>query len=168
MRWPSRTSSTVPLMRGQDHLTCGEFVEFLACSPDKVAGVPLVVGDEAAVSPVAADEAAAHPGIPGLVRKLEDPPIRSVRAAVLPRLAPPKAAVPFPESVPALPAPPWPPALPGTRGCLGLQALFHYMGLAPHPSPYSAATLPFPLLDAWERLEAVPLRGGYVMSPGLV
>ncbi len=145
-------------MRGQDHLTCGEFVEFLARSPDKVAGVPLVVGDEAAVSPVAADEAAmspvaadeaaAHPGIPGLVRKLEDPPIRSVRAAVLPRLAPPKAAVPFPESAPALPAPPWPPALPGTHGCLGLQALFHYMGLAPHPSPYSAATLPFPLLDA--------------------
>ncbi len=42
------------------------------------------------------------------------------------------------------------------------------MGLAPHPSPYSAATLPFPLLDAWEHLEAVPLRGSYVMSPGLV
>ncbi len=27
-------------MRGQDHLTFGEFVEFLACSPTKVAGVP--------------------------------------------------------------------------------------------------------------------------------
>ncbi len=122
-------------MRGQDHLTFGEFVEFLARSPDKVADVPQVVGDkaaappvvgdEAAVSPVAADEAAAHPGIHGLVSKLEDPPIRSVRAAVLPRLAPPKAAVPFPESAPfreptesapALPAPPWPPALSPLHG----------------------------------------------------
>ncbi len=50
---------------------------------------------------------------------------------------------------------------PGTRGCLCLQALFHYMGLAPHPSP----TLLLPLLDDWERLESVPLRGDYVISP---
>ncbi len=59
-------------MRGQDHLMLGEFVEFLARSPAKVAGVPQVVGDEAAAPPVAADEAAvslvaadkaaAHPG----------------------------------------------------------------------------------------------------------
>ncbi len=42
------------------------------------------------------------------------------------------------------------------------------MGLVPHPSPYSALALPFPLLYAWERLEAVPLRGGYVMNPGPV
>ncbi len=97
-------------MRGQDHLTFGEFVEFLTRSPAKVAGVPQVVGDEAAAPPVAADEAAvslvatdeatAHPGIPGLARKLEDPPMRSVRAAGIQRLAIPKAAVPAPEPVP--------------------------------------------------------------------
>ncbi len=61
---------------------------FFARSPAKVAGVPQVLGDEAAAPPVAAneaaeppvaaDEAAAHPGIPVLVRKLEDPPMRSV------------------------------------------------------------------------------------------
>ncbi len=59
---------------------------------------------------------------------------------------------------------------PGTLGCLCLQALFHYMGLAPHPAPYSAPPiLPFPFLDTWERLEAVPLRGGYVIMsrPGV-
>ncbi len=97
-------------MRGQDHLTFGEFVEFLARSPAKVAGVPQVVVDKAAAPPVAADEAAetpvvadeatAHPEIPGLVRKLKDPPMRSVRAAGIPRLAPPKAVVPGPEPVP--------------------------------------------------------------------
>ncbi len=47
-----------------------------------------------------ADKAAAHPGIPGLVRKQEDPPMRSVRAAGIPRLASPKAAVPAPEPAP--------------------------------------------------------------------
>ncbi len=107
-------------MRGQDHLTFGEFVEFLACSPAKVADVPQVVGDktasppvaaseaaepqvaadEAAVSPMAADEAAAHPMIPGLVRKLADTPMRTLGAAGIPRLAPPKAAVPVPEHAP--------------------------------------------------------------------
>ncbi len=97
-------------MRGQDHLTYRELEEFLARSPAKVAGVPQMVGDEAAapqvaadeaaVSLVAADEAAAHPGIPGLLRKQEDPPMRSVRAAGIPRLAPPKAAVPAPEPAP--------------------------------------------------------------------
>ncbi len=74
-------------MRGQDHLTFGECVEFLACFPAKVAGVPQVVGDEAA----------AHPGIPGLVLKLEDPPMRSVWAAGIPR--------PAPESRPAAESP---------------------------------------------------------------
>ncbi len=49
------------------------------------------------MSPVVADEAAAHPGIPGLVRKLEDPPMRLGQAAGIPRLAYPKAAVPAPE-----------------------------------------------------------------------
>ncbi len=97
-------------MRGQDHLTFGEFVEFLARSPAKVAGVPQVVGDEtvapsvaadeAAVSLVVADEPAAHSGIPVLVHKLEDPPISSVWAAGIPRLAPPKVAVPAPEPAP--------------------------------------------------------------------
>ncbi len=50
---------------------------------------------------------------------------------------------------------------PGTRGCLCPQALFHYMGLASHPSPAQL----LPLLDDWERLEAIPLRGDYVISP---
>ncbi len=96
---PSRTSSTAPLMSpsagwrmsGLDHLTFGEFIESLARSPAKVAGVPQVVGDKAAAPPVAADraalplmaavKAAAHPGMPRLVRKLEDSPMRSVWAA---------------------------------------------------------------------------------------
>ncbi len=78
-------------MSGLDHLTFGEFVEALARSPAKVAGVPQVVGDKAAAAPVAADgaavplmaavKAAAHPRLPRLVRKLEDSPMRSVRAA---------------------------------------------------------------------------------------
>ncbi len=81
-------------MRGLDHLTFGEFVEALARSPAKVAGVPQVVGDKAAAPPVAADgaavpllaavRAAAHNGMPRLVRKLEDSPMRSVRAADFP------------------------------------------------------------------------------------
>ncbi len=78
-------------MSGLNHLTFGEFVESLARSPAKVAGVPQVVGDKAAAPPVAADgaavplmaavKAAAHPGMPRLVRKLEDSPMRSIRAA---------------------------------------------------------------------------------------
>ncbi len=80
-------------MSGLDHLTFGEFVESLAHSPAKVAGVPQVVGDKAAAPPVAADgaavplmaavKAAAHPGMLRLVRKLEDSPMRSVQAADL-------------------------------------------------------------------------------------
>ncbi len=54
---------------------------------------------------------------------------------------------------------------PGTRVYLCLQALFLYF-LFPPLTPYSTPALPFPLLGAWECLEAVPLRGGYVMSPG--
>ncbi len=65
-------------MRGLDHLTFGQFVESLARSPAEVAGVPQVVGDEPTVAAV---EAAAHSGMPRLVRKLEDPPMRSVQAA---------------------------------------------------------------------------------------
>ncbi len=70
-------------MRGLDHLTFGEFVEALARSPAKVTGVPQVVGDKAAAPPVAADgaavpllaavRAAAHNGMPRLVRKLDLP-----------------------------------------------------------------------------------------------
>ncbi len=81
-------------MRGLDHLTFGEFVEALARSPAKVAGVPQVVGDKAAAPPVAVDgaavpllaavRAAAHNGMPRLVRKLEDSPMRSVQAADFP------------------------------------------------------------------------------------
>lgn len=85
-------------MSGLDHLTFGEFVEALARSPAKVAGVPQVVGDKAAAPPVAADgaavpllaavRAAAHNGMPMLVRKLEDSPMRSVRAADFPPMKP--------------------------------------------------------------------------------
>ncbi len=64
------------------------------------AAVPPVETDKAAVSIVVAEEAAAHPGNPGLVRKLEDLPMRSVQSAGIPRLAPPKAAVPTPEPAP--------------------------------------------------------------------
>ncbi len=72
-------------MRGLDHLNFGQFVDSLVRSPSQV------VGDEATAPPVAADgavvplvtavEAAVHPGMPRLVCKLEDPPMRSVRAA---------------------------------------------------------------------------------------
>ncbi len=48
-------------MRGLDHLSFGEFVEFLARSPAKEAGVPQVAADEAAVLPVVVDGAAAPP-----------------------------------------------------------------------------------------------------------
>ncbi len=44
-------------MRGLDHLTFGEFVEFLARSPAKVAQV---AADEAAEPPVGADKASAY------------------------------------------------------------------------------------------------------------
>ncbi len=77
-------------MRGLGHLTFGQFVS-LACPPAEVAGVPQVVGDEATAPPVVADgavvplvvavKAATHPGMPRLVRKLEDPSMRSVWAA---------------------------------------------------------------------------------------
>ncbi len=66
-------------------------MESLARPPAEVAGVPQVVGDEATAPPVAADraavplvmavKAAVHPGMPRLVLKLKDPPMRSVRAA---------------------------------------------------------------------------------------
>ncbi len=99
-------------MKGLDHLTFGEFVEALARSPAKVAGVPQVVGDKAAAPPVAADgaavpllvavKAAAHPGIPRRVCKLEDPPMRSVRAA---GMSPVNSSPLVTESAPE-PAPP--------------------------------------------------------------
>ncbi len=105
-------------MSGLDHLTFGEFVESLAHSPAKVAGVPQVVGDKAAAPPVEADgaavplmaavKAAAHPGMPRLVCKLEDPPMRSVRAA---GMSPVNSSPVVTESAPE-PAPPlWPTSL---------------------------------------------------------
>ncbi len=132
------------------------------------AAVSPVAADEAAMSPVAADEAAAHPGIPGLEDQAGGSTHKVGTGSCPSKTGSSQGgdAISRVRSCPACPAlascSAWHPWLPG------LQALFHYMGLAPHPSPYSAATLPFPLLDAWERLEAVPLRGGYVMSPGLV
>ncbi len=67
-------------MRGQDHLTFGEFVEFLVRSSAKVAGVPSLAADEAAVPPVATEEAAA-------------PQLAADKAAVSP-VAADKAAAP--------------------------------------------------------------------------
>ncbi len=64
-------------MRGQNHLTFGEFVEFLARSPTKVAGVPQVVGDKAAVSLVAADEAASSQRIQGSGQPHPEPHVHS-------------------------------------------------------------------------------------------
>ncbi len=84
-------------MRGLDHLTFGDFVEALACSPARVAGVPRAVLAEAAAPPVMADKAATQggletssvapsgprpfPGRLGLVHSVRDPPLMSVRAA---------------------------------------------------------------------------------------
>ncbi len=72
-------------MRGLDHLNFWQFVESLARSPAQVVGdeatAPPVAADRAAVPLVTAVEAAVHPGMPRLVCKLEDPPMRSVRAA---------------------------------------------------------------------------------------
>ncbi len=72
-------------MRGLDHLNFGQFVESLAHSPAQVVGdeatAPSVAADGAAVPLVAVVEAAVHPGILRLVCKLDDPPMRSVRAA---------------------------------------------------------------------------------------
>ncbi len=72
-------------MRGLDHLNFGQFVESLARSPAQVVGdeatAPSVAADGAAVPLVAVVEAAVHPGILRLVCKLDDPPMRSVRAA---------------------------------------------------------------------------------------
>ncbi len=72
-------------MRGLDHLNFGQFVLSLARSPAQVVGdeatAPPVAADGAAVPLVAVVEAAVHPGILRLVCKLDDPPMRSVRAA---------------------------------------------------------------------------------------
>ncbi len=121
MRQPSRTSLTVPLdgalswwrMRGQDHLTFGEFVESLAHSPSKVAGVPQVVGDEAAAPPVAALEPApfCEP-----TESTPEPAPFCEPTEFAPESAPvrePTEPAPEPaQCLHALPAPPWPPALP--------------------------------------------------------
>ncbi|XP_058614113.1 macrophage mannose receptor 1-like [Onychostoma macrolepis] len=103
-------------MRGLDHLTFGEFVEFLARSPARVAGVPQAVLAEAAAPPVVADKAAEAAGPPaaikrvseassaapntssplperpGLIRSVQEPPLMSMRAAWSARA--PEAAVP--------------------------------------------------------------------------
>ncbi len=68
-------------MRGLDHLNFGQFVDSLVHSPSQVVGyeatAPPVAADGAAVPLVTAVEAAVHPGMPRLVCKLEDPPMRS-------------------------------------------------------------------------------------------
>ncbi len=115
-------------MRGLDHLTFGEFVEALARSPAKVAGVPQVVGDKA--------------GIPRRVCKLEDPPMRSVRAA---GMSPVNSSPVVTESAPE-PAPPREPT-----------------ESAPEPAPFreptESAPEPAPFLDTapvWELTEPAP------------
>ncbi len=129
-------------MSGRDHLTFGEFVEALARSPAKVAGVPQVVGNKAAAPPVAADgaavplmaavKAAAHPGMPRLVRKLEDSPMRSVRAA---------------DFSPTKPSP------------VVLEAMVERARSAPEPAPIREPTYSAPVLDpapVWEPTEPAP------------
>ncbi len=141
-------------MRGQDHLTFGEFVKFLARSPAKVAGVPQVVVGEAAVPPVTADEAAAHPGIPGLVRKLEDPRMRSVRAAGIPILAPPKAAVPASELAPfrepTESAPEPAPSRESTESAPEPAPSREPTESAPEPAPFREPTQSAPVLEPSE------------------
>ncbi len=78
---PLPTYPPVWRMGGQNHLTFGEFVGFLACCPDKVAGVPQVVGDKAAALPVAADEAAAPPVV---AYEAVAPPVAADEAAASP------------------------------------------------------------------------------------
>ncbi len=91
--------------KGQDHLTFGEFVECLARSPNKVAGMPQGVGyeaavaaDEAAVSQVAADKAAALTEEPSIWSArtsrsfVGDPPLMSLRRAAPPGVADDDAA----------------------------------------------------------------------------
>ncbi len=64
-------------MRGLDHLTFGEFVEFLACSPARAAGVPQAGLVEAA----APSNSRPFPERLGLIHSVQDPPLMSVRAA---------------------------------------------------------------------------------------
>ncbi len=129
-------------MRGLDHLKFGEFVEALARSPAKVAGVPQVVGDKAAAPPVVADgaavpllvavKAAAHPGIPRRVCKLEDPPMRSVRAA---GMSPVNSSPLVTESAPE-PAPPREPTESAPEPALFREPTES----APEPAPFREPT----------------------------
>ncbi len=106
------------------------------------AAEPPVAADVFAMSTVAADEAAAYLGIPGLVRKLEDPPMRSVQAVGIPRLASPKAAVPIPEILLHSVSPQSP-----------LQSPLHSMN---PQSPLQEPTEPAPF---WEPTEPAPFWG---------
>ncbi len=56
-------------MRGLDHLTFGEFVEFLACSPARAAGVPQAGLAEAA----APSNSRPFPERLGLIHSVQDP-----------------------------------------------------------------------------------------------
>ncbi|KAF4104377.1 hypothetical protein G5714_015364 [Onychostoma macrolepis] len=70
--------------RGLDHLTFGEFVEFLARSPARVAGGPQAVLTEAAAPPVVADKAAEAAAPPVAADEAAAPPaaIKGVRGLV--------------------------------------------------------------------------------------
>ncbi len=143
-------------MSGLEHLTFGEFVESLARSPAKVAGVPQVVGDKAAAPPVAADraaltlmaavKAAAYPGMPRLVRKLEDSPMRPVRAADFsPMKSSPvvlEAMVAITESAPEL-APPREP----TESAPELAPPREPTESTPEPAPVREPTHPAPVRE---------------------
>ncbi|KAF4115291.1 hypothetical protein G5714_002780 [Onychostoma macrolepis] len=76
---------------GLDHLTFGEFVEFLARSPARVAGGPQAVLAEAAAPPVVADKAA----------EAAAPPVAADEAA-----APPATIKGASEASSAAPVPP--------------------------------------------------------------
>ncbi len=159
-------------MRGLDHLKFGEFVEALARSPAKVAGVPQVVGDKAAAPPVVADgaavpllvavKAAAHPGIPRRVCKLEDPPMRSVRAA---GMSPVNSSPLVTESAPE-PAPPREPTESAPEPALFREPTESAPEPAPFREPTESAPEPAPFREPTQSApEPAPFREPIESAP---
>ncbi len=160
-------------MRGLDHLKFGEFVEALARSPAKVAGVPQVVGDKAAAPPVVADgaavpllvavKAAAHPGIPRRVCKLEDPPMRSVRAA---GMSPVNSSPLVTESAPE-PAPPREPTESAPEPALFREPTESAPEPAPFREPTESAPEPAPFREPMQSApKPAPFREPTESAPG--
>ncbi len=158
-------------MRGLDHLTFGEFVEFLACSPARAAGVPQAGLAEAA----APSNSRPFPERLGLIHSVQDPPLMSVRAVwsargltevVVPARVPPEAAVPArvpPEA--AVPA--------SSRSCPEAAVPAHVppeAAVPAHDAPKAALTAQDPPEVAVPAhapaLPAPPWRPGLPLPPG--